>query len=94
MLKQSLNTLRYVGRVEGISFLVLLGIAMPLKYAFDLPQAVRFVGMAHGFFFVLYLLSIAWVTFQHRWSIWRVLGAFLAAFIPFGPFILERRISK
>ncbi|MZQ85662.1 DUF3817 domain-containing protein [Paenibacillus sp. 5J-6] len=94
MLKQSLNTLRYVGRVEGISFLILLGIAMPLKYTFDLPQAVRFVGMAHGFFFVLYLLSIAWVTYLHRWSIWRVLGAFLAAFIPFGPFILERRISK
>lgn len=61
--------------LEGlISFLILLGIAMPLKYALDLPQAVKFVGMAHGFLFVLYLLSIAWVTLMHRWSVWRVLG--------------------
>ncbi|MBP1967734.1 DUF3817 domain-containing protein [Paenibacillus aceris] len=94
MLKRSLNTLRYVGWAEGISFLILLGIAMPLKYALNLPQAVMFVGMAHGFLFVLYLLSIAWVTLLHRWSVWRVLGAFIAAFIPFGPFILERRILK
>lgn len=94
MLKQSLKTLRYVGWAEGLSFLILLCIAMPLKYALDLPQAVSVVGMAHGVLFSLYLLAIAWVTILHRWSVWLVLGAILAAFIPFGPFILDRRISK
>lgn len=94
MLKRSLNTLRYVGWAEGSSFLILLGIAMPLKYLLDMPEAVRLVGMAHGFLFVLYLLVVAWVTILHRWSIWRVLGAFLAAFIPFGPFLLDRHIRK
>lgn len=94
MLKRSLNTLRYVGWAEGSSFLILLGIAMPLKYLLDIPQAVRLVGMAHGFLFVLYLLAVAWVTILHRWPIRRVLGAFLAAFIPFGPFLLDRRIRK
>ncbi|TXK79609.1 DUF3817 domain-containing protein [Paenibacillus sp. N3.4] len=92
MLKRSLNTLRYVGWAEGTSFLILLCIAMPLKYAFDIPEAVLIVGMAHGVLFVLYLLSLAWVTFLHRWSIRRVLTAFIAAFIPFGPFLLDRRL--
>ncbi|WP_310502927.1 DUF3817 domain-containing protein [Paenibacillus qinlingensis] len=82
--------MRYVGWGEGSSFLLLLGIAMPLKYAFDLPQAVFIVGVAHGFLFSLYLLSIAWVTLVHRWSFVRVLAAFIAAFIPFGPFLFDR----
>ncbi|GGA11175.1 putative membrane protein YdzA [Paenibacillus marchantiophytorum] len=94
MLQRSLNLLRYVGWAEGTSFLVLLLIAMPLKYFFHTPQAVLFVGMAHGALFVLYLLSLAWVTFLHRWSMLRVLLAFLAAFIPFGPFLFDRRIRK
>ncbi|MDD9272260.1 DUF3817 domain-containing protein [Paenibacillus sp. GCM10023248] len=94
MLNQSLKTLRYVGWAEGLSFLILLCIAMPLKYALDMPQAVTVVGMAHGVLFSLYLLAIAWATMAHRWTVWRVLGAFLAAFIPFGPWILDRRISK
>lgn len=91
MQKRSLQALRYVGCAEGSSFLI-LGIAMPLKYAFDMPQAVFAVGTAHGFLFVLYLLSIARVTLLHRWSIGRVLAAFIAAFIPFGRFLFDRRI--
>jgi integral membrane protein len=92
VLQRSLQALRYVGWAEGSSFLILLGIAMPLKYAFDLPQAVFVVGVAHGFLFSLYLLSIAWVTLVHRWSFGRVLAAFIAAFIPFGPFVFDRWI--
>lgn len=94
MLKRSLDTLRYVGWAEGLSFLILLGIAMPLKYALDMPGAVKVVGMAHGVLFVLYLAAVAWATIVHRWSILRVLAAFLAAFIPFGPFLFDRRIRK
>ncbi|OPH48819.1 hypothetical protein BC351_38265 [Paenibacillus ferrarius] len=92
MLKKSLNALRYIGWAEGSSFLILLLIAMPLKYFFDMPKAVLYVGMAHGALFVLYLLSLAWVTLLHRWSIGRVFVAFIAAFIPFGPFLLDRRL--
>ncbi|OCT14679.1 hypothetical protein A8709_10880 [Paenibacillus pectinilyticus] len=92
--QRSLNTLRYAGWAEGLSFLILLCIAMPLKYAFDMPKAVLIVGITHGFLFVLYLLSLAWVTLQHRWSIKRVFGAFIAAFIPFGPFVFDRRIRN
>ncbi|MBD0384264.1 DUF3817 domain-containing protein [Paenibacillus sedimenti] len=94
MLKNSLKFLHYVGLAEGASFLILLGIAMPLKYFFDLPQAVQIFGMAHGVLFVLYLLALAIVTWIHRWPFKRVLIAFIAAFLPFGPFILDGRLRK
>lgn len=94
MIQRSLQTLPYVGWAEGSTFLILLGIAMPLKYAYDLPQAVFVVGIAHGFLFVLYLLAIAWVTLRHRWSFGRVFVAFIVAFIPFGPFLFDRRIRQ
>ena len=51
----TLNRLRSVGILEAISFLLLLGIAMPLKYAFGQPEMVRIVGMAHGVLWILYV---------------------------------------
>ena len=49
-----IRTLRILGNVEGVSYLLLLGVAMPLKYAFGLPLAVKIVGMAHGVLFLAY----------------------------------------
>ncbi|NEW09123.1 DUF3817 domain-containing protein [Paenibacillus sp. SYP-B3998] len=94
MLKRSLKFLHYVGLAEGCSFLLLLGIAMPLKYFMDLPQAVRLFGMAHGVLFVLYLIAVAVVTLTHRWPLKRVVIAVIAAFLPFGPFVLDGRLRK
>ncbi|HTO03360.1 MAG TPA: DUF3817 domain-containing protein, partial [Opitutus sp.] len=51
ILKTPLSRLRFIGWWEGVSFLVLLGIAMPLKYLAGEPAAVRVVGMAHGILF-------------------------------------------
>lgn len=94
MLKTSIGRLRTIGLIEGISFLVLLGIAMPLKYWADLPQAVTIVGALHGFLFTLYLLAIVHVTFTHRWSIVRVLIAVIASLLPFGTFVLDIKLRK
>ncbi|ANE47977.1 membrane protein [Paenibacillus swuensis] len=90
----SLRAFRQIGIFEGISFLVLLFIAMPLKYWAEMPLAVTIVGGLHGFLFVLYLLALAVVTLKFRWSILRVFGAFIAAFLPFGTFVLESRLRK
>lgn len=73
--------------------LVLLGIAMPLKYMFDSPEAVTVTGGIHGFLFSLYLIAIAVMAVLFRWKIIRIAGAIIAAFLPFGPFVLERRIK-
>ena len=92
MMKTALGRFRVVSLVEGISYLVLLGIAMPLKYFVEIPAAVTVAGSLHGLFFCLYILALAQVTFVNRWSIIRVIGAFIASLVPFGNFVLDRRI--
>ena len=92
MLKSPIGRLRGIGVLEGISFLLLLGIAMPLKYLAGKPEAVSVVGMAHGVLFVLYGLALLHVKLAHRWSVRKALRPFLAAFVPFGPFLIDREL--
>lgn len=94
MLGSAIGRLRIIGLVEGLSFLVLLLIAMPLKYWADIPEVVTVVGGLHGILFVLYMLAVVHVWIKHRWSILKVAGAMLAAFLPFGPFVLDRKLLK
>lgn len=94
MFSTPLSRLRLIGLLEGISFLALLLIAMPLKYAADQPLAVRYVGMAHGILFLLYLLAIVPVALDYRWS-WRTAAlAVLASVLPAGPFIFDAKVLK
>jgi integral membrane protein len=94
MLKTPIGRLRAIAFLEGVSYLLLLGIAMPLKYFADLPEAVKLVGSLHGLFFVLYIIAVAHVTVAVRWSIARVLGALAASVIPFGTFVLDARLRR
>lgn len=104
MLKTPVGRLRAVGFVEAISFLVLLGIAMPLKYAAGMPQAVFVVGMAHGVLWILYLLTIADVSRTKQWPSRDLLpkwwpgtwafAALVASVLPAGPFLLEPRLRR
>lgn len=80
--------------LEGISYVLLLAVAMPLKYLFDFPFAVKVVGWAHGILFMLYvaLLLICWMKF--KWSFGRVLLYFIASLLPILPFVVERKLKK
>jgi integral membrane protein len=89
-----MGRLSIIALLEGLSYIILLGIAMPLKYWADIPEAVSVTGAIHGLLFVLYVLAVANVTIAHRWSILKVLFAMAAAFIPFGNFLLERRLLR
>ena len=92
MLKTSLGRLRVTGWLEGASYLLLLLVAMPLKYLADQPLAVRWVGMAHGVLFILYLLAILPVGLAHRWS-WKTYAlAGLASLLPAGPFVFDAKV--
>lgn len=94
MLQTSLSRLRLIGLLEGISFLLLLGVAMPLKYLADQPLAVRYVGMAHGILFLLYLLAIVPVALDHRWS-WKTCAlAVAASLLPAGPFVFDAKVLR
>jgi len=90
----SLGRLRSIAFLEGISFLLLLGIAMPLKYILGIPQAVIAAGWAHGLLFMLYMAALLEVTVRHRWSFRKVLLSALASVTPGGPFLLEARLLR
>jgi integral membrane protein len=94
LFKTSLGRLRIIAFIEGISFLVLLGIAMPLKYLADLPQAVRVVGMAHGVLFVLFVMLLVQVTIERSWSIKKAVLAFLSSLVPFGTFYADAKLFR
>lgn len=94
MLKTPLGRFRAIALLEGVSFLVLLFIAMPLKYWAGMPLAVRVVGLAHGVLFLAYLPSLLEVAVAHRWSLPRTVAAFGASLVPFGTFVLEARLRR
>jgi len=94
MWNSTIGVLRMIGIIEGISYLALLFIAMPLKYFAGLPSYVYVVGMAHGVLFVMFVLALLVVWINHRWSFLRVVGAFIASLLPFGTFVLDARLRK
>jgi integral membrane protein len=84
-----IGRLRAVGLLEGTSFLVLLFIAMPLKYFAGMPLAVKLVGWAHGLLFMLYLLALGQTATSRQWPLLRVGAGFIASLVPFGPFVFD-----
>jgi len=91
LIKSALGRLRIVAFLEGISYLVLLGIAMPLKYFVGLPQAVRVVGMAHGVLFVLFVILLIQVATEKSWSFKKSALSFVSSLVPFGTFYADSR---
>ncbi len=83
-----------IGRAEGMSYLLLLFIAMPLKYLADMPLAVKYVGWVHGMLFLFYLAAILMAGLERKWGIVKMFLFFLAGLLPFGPFIAEKRLLK
>ena len=93
-LNTTLGKLRVVAFVEGVSFLLLLFIAMPLKYWAGLPQMVRVVGMAHGLLFVLYVLYAFLAKVEYGWSFRKLALALLASVVPFGTFYADKHLFR
>lgn len=93
-LRSTIGRLRVIGFIEGLSYLILLGIAMPLKYLAGLPQAVRTVGMIHGLLFVLYVLYVVLAKVEYRWSLKQLGLALLASIVPFGTFYADKHLFR
>ena len=89
-----LRIFRLITFAEGISLLVLLFIAMPMKYVMGVPEVVKVVGWAHGLLFVVYVGMLIVLQVTQRWSFIFFVGAFLASIIPFGTFILDKQLRK
>lgn len=86
--------LRTVGLAEGISCILLFFIAMPLKYFFDMPQFVPYVGLTHGILFLSFLVVLLTTCHKMKWSILIFVIGLFAAIIPIGTFIFDMKIKK
>jgi integral membrane protein len=89
-----MSLLRAVSLTEGVSYLLLLMVAMPLKYIWDQPLAVKFVGWAHGLLFMalgaLLLLAMLRAALPFRLAV--IVG--IAALLPAGPFFADRLLKR
>jgi integral membrane protein len=94
MFSTPLGRFRLVSLAEGISYLVLLAIAMPLKYLAGEPRGVQIVGGVHGALFVAFITTLAQAAHAEAWRPSRVYRAFVASMVPFGAFLLERAIRR
>ncbi|MGV3773094.1 MAG: DUF3817 domain-containing protein [Verrucomicrobiales bacterium] len=84
---------RTTGIVEAASYLLLVLVAMPLKYIWDMPLAVRWIGMAHGVLFVLYCLALLRVMVVAKWPFSRGVLYFLVSLVPFGPLVADKKLK-
>ncbi len=83
-------TLRVFAFLEGVSLLLLVFLAMPLKYLYGYPSIVSYTGMIHGVLFIGYSINLSLVYFTYKWEFWKMLMAFGLAFIPFGTFYADK----
>lgn len=89
-----IKLLRVLGWLEGVSFLLLLFVGMPLKYVWGNPQGVKMLGMPHGLLFIAFIILANIVAEELEWP-WKVRGhALLAAVLPFGTFVFDRKYLK
>lgn len=92
-----LRLFRLVAMAEGISFLLLVFIAMPIKWIPALggnPMPVRYVGMAHGILFVLYVVLLIRCMVEYNWNIKKAAILFIASILPFGTFYADKKYLK
>ena len=94
LLRTPIGRLRVIAFIEGCSYLLLLGVAMPLKYLFGMPLAVRLVGSTHGGLFVAFCAVLLHVTIVERWSLLRGLVVFVSSLVPCGTFFIDPSLRR
>lgn len=95
LFKTNIGRLRIIGFLEGVSLLVLVFIAVPMKYYFENPSLTKTLGPVHGALFILFIINTLSVSIEQDWKFqtttWKVI---LACFIPFGTFFIDKTILR
>ena len=94
MFRDPIARFKMVAFWEGVSYLVLLGIAMPLKHLAGMPLAVKIVGLLHGFLFIAYVVLLALAANYGKWSPGKVATGFVASLLPLGPMWFDRKLDQ
>ncbi|MGY3794744.1 DUF3817 domain-containing protein [Aquimarina litoralis] len=86
---------RLISYLEGISYLLILFVTMPLKYLFASPEPNKVIGMAHGFLFLLYIVFAFLIKPEKKWNNKTLIIVLLCSIIPFGTFWMDKKyLSK
>ena len=93
MFATPISRLRVIAILVGISYL-LFAVTMPLKYMYGLPQPNLYVGMAHGWLFMLYIVFAVLAIVRYKWSFKQMVLTFAASVVPFGTFYADYRLFK
>lgn len=88
-----LNSFRFISAIEGVSYLVLLFIAMPIKYILGNPYVVKVVGMTHGVLFIIFAIALFSALKKLNWDKGFAFQLFVLSLIPFGAFLIEKRVK-
>jgi integral membrane protein len=91
---KELKALTIAGYLEGLSFILLLGVAMPIRHYFDISEPVRYLGMTHGVLFIAYVVILMSTASKVKMPLWGMPGGVIAALLPFGPFVFDRMLKK
>ena len=86
-----LNIFRIVAFLEGVSYILLLFIATPIKYLLDNPEYVKLLGMPHGLLFMGYMIMAFMIKKEMSWTSRQFRNVLLASIIPFGTFYIDRK---
>ncbi len=85
---------KLIATLEGISLLLLFFVAMPIKYIFEHPLMVKYVGWAHGLLFIIYIVLATVLKPQERWNFKTYFLVLIASLIPFATFVMEAKLLK
>ncbi|WP_106793751.1 DUF3817 domain-containing protein [Aquimarina sp. Aq78] len=89
-----ITSFRLISYLEGISYLLILFVTMPLKYIFESPEPNQIIGMAHGFLFLIYIVFAFLVKPEKKWNIKTLMIVLACSIIPFGTFWMDRKYLR
>ncbi len=93
MIKDALSRFRVISAIEGLSYLLLVFIAMPVKYIGENPYPVKVFGMIHGVLFIMFMVSLFETKLRKSWDVGFIFQLFVLSLIPFGAFFIEKKVK-
>ena len=92
LFKSGIGRLRVIAFLEGCSLLLLVFVAMPVKYLLDVPEATQAIGLIHGILFIGFVGTTLVISILHKWNLGRVCVVMASSILPFGTFYVDRKI--